>query len=352
NCGEWRSPVPVQFPSFIFGNFKTTEGSYTRQAPASGEVRLRLNAVEGGMVAIAGKKENILFNVQQGLKNYEASFGPFPYGDLDISEMAHNLGFAQSPPGILFLSNVLEGGGGGGYVDQIIFHELAHQWWGNQVGWASSEDDWVSESWAEYSAGLMTEGIDPKRFREKLASWKRGAMEADPKGTIAAAYRSPERYRLLYFKGPYVVHMLRSWMGWDKFIKLTSTIQAKYKGKNINTDTLAREASTLMGYDMFPFFDQWVRDQGIPKVRYSWSSAKQDDGKFLVTIKLRQEDAPNFKYMMVPISFEFGKGDPVVVTKPILKADTDIEVKVPIRPTNVRLDNDATQLADFIQDKS
>jgi len=177
-------------------------------------------------------------------------------------------------------------------------------------------------------------------------------MEADPKGTIAAAYRSPERYRLLYFKGPYVVHMLRSWMGWDKFIKLTSTIQTKYKGKNINTDTLAREASTLMGYDMFPFFDQWVRDQGIPKVRYSWSAAKQDDGKFLVTIKLRQDDAPNFKYMMVPISFEFGKGDPVVVTKPILKADTDIEMKVPIRPTNVRLDNDATQLADFIQDKS
>jgi len=292
--------------------------------------------------------------------------------------MAHNLGFAQSPAGILLVSSVPVGGtvevdadgeerlinieeqgglgkvGGGGVGDQFVFHELAHQWWGHNIGWFSSEDAWISESWAEYSAGLIIAAINPKRFTEMRTTWKKRAIEGDPYGTISTAYRSNttehpgESYRLLYNKGPYVVHMLRTWMGWEKFTQYVSAIQSKYKGTNINTDTLAREASTLMGYDMFPFFDQWVRDKGIPKVRWSWSAAPDADGKQLVSIKVSQEDKANPKLLMVPISFDFGKGDPVVVQKPILKAEAVIQVKVPSVPKAVRMDVDETQLAIFI----
>jgi hypothetical protein len=349
NCAQWRSATPTQFPSFIFGEFKTKDGVYKREPPASGEVALRLYAVRDSKV----NEENILFNVQQGLKAYESIFGPFPYKDLDMAEMAQFLGFAQSPPGILLLNWVMGGAGGGGQADQVIFHELAHQWWGNQVGWAGPEDDWISESWAEYGAGLMTQGIDPKKFREKLKAWKKEAMEWDHEGTIASSWHARERRSrtaLLYSKGPYVVHMLRSWMGWENFSKLTNTIQTKYRNTNINTDTLARETSTIMGYDMFPFFDQWVRDQGIPKVHYTWSAAPTEDGKFLVTVKARQEDAENFKFMMIPISLDFGKSEPVVVTKPFLKAEVEIQLKAPVRPTDVRLDDEASQLAEFIRD--
>src|SRR6185503_1718598 len=247
NCAQWRSTTPTQFPSFIFGEFKTKDGVYKREPPASGEVALRLYAVRDSKV----NEENVLFNVQQGLKAYESIFGPFPYKDLDMAEMAQFLGFAQSPPGILLLNWVMGGAGGGGQADQVIFHELAHQWWGNQVGWAGPEDDWISESWAEYGAGLMTQGIDPKKFREKLKAWKKEAMEWDHEGTIASSWHAREgrsRTALLYSKGPYVVHMLRSWMGWENFSKLTTMIQTKYRNTNINTDTLARETSTIMGY--------------------------------------------------------------------------------------------------------
>ncbi len=349
NCAQWRSATPTQFPSFIFGEFKSKDAVYKREPPGAGEVALRLYAVRDSKV----NEENILFNVQQGLKAYETIFGEFPYKDLDMAEMAQFLGFAQSPPGILLLNWVMGGAGGGGQADQVIFHELAHQWWGNQVGWAGPEDDWISESWAEYGAGLMTQGIDPKKFREKLKSWKKEALEWDHEGTIASAWHAREgriRRALLYAKGPYVVHMLRTWMGWDHFSTLTTTIQAKYRNSNINTDTLAREVTTIMGYDMFPFFDQWVRDQGVPKVHYTWSAAAIEDGKFLVTLKARQEDQENFKFMMIPISLDFGKSEPVVVMKPFVKPEVEIQLKVPARPTDVRLDDEASQLAEFIRD--
>jgi hypothetical protein len=400
NCSQWKSDIPVQFASFIFGDFKATDGVYKREAPGSGQVGLRLYTTRGRSIpaellrvdqfgikvdfeehGFKGNPQNILHNIEQGLKAFETIFGPFPYGQLDISEMAPYLNFAQSPAGILLVSTVEgdttylfqeaneqgaryeahreeQGGlgrvGGGGLADQFVYHELAHQWWGHQIGWATDEDEWISESWAEYSAALVIDAIDPKRFKDMRTRWRQAAIEGDPYGTISTAYRSSSRehpgtrYRLLYAKGPYVVHMLRTWMGWERFSKYVSTIQTKYKGTNINTDTLAREASAVMGYDMFPFFDQWVRDKGIPKVRYSWSSAREPDGKHLVTIKVRQEDEANSKILMVPIQFDFGKGEPTVVMKPILKPSAEIQVRVPTVPKDVRMDQDETQLAIFL----
>jgi len=377
NCGRWKSDVPVELASFIFGDFKSTDGLYKRESPGTGEVPLRLFTIQGGAEHFKGNPQNVLTNIAQGIKTYETILGPFPYAQLDIAEMAKFLEFAQAPAGILLVSSVVAGGtivqdeagvrvlnieeqgglgkvGGGGVGDQFVYHELAHQWWGHQVDGVGPEDIWISESWAEYSAGLIIDAIDPKRFRDMRVKWKKHAIDGDPFGTISAAYRSdsPEHpgtyWRMVYNKGPYVVHMLRTWMGWEKFSKYVSTIQSKYKGTDINTDTLAREASVLMGYDMFPFFDQWVRDKGIPKVRYSWSSAPEADGKHLVTIKVRQEDEANFKILMVPIQFIFGKGDPVVVTKPILKPSTELQVRVPVAPKDVRMDPDETQLATIL----
>jgi aminopeptidase N len=134
-------------------------------------------------------------------------------------------------------------------------------------------------------------------------------------------------------------------MGWEKFTELTKILQTKYKDQNINTDTIARETSKVLGYDMFPFFDQWIRDQGIPKIRYSWKTSKSDDGKFIVTIKVRQEDTENFKILMMPIALDFGKGEPVRVSKPMLKPVTEFKLKVPAKPKGVELDDQNSQLA-------
>jgi hypothetical protein len=381
NCARWKSDTPVSLASFIFGDFKVTDGAYKRPAPGTGEVGLHLYTIQGGSEHFKGNTQNVLYNIGEGIKTYETIYGAIPVAQLDIAEMAHYQGFAQSPAGVLMVSSVVKGGtveededgnervvnieeqgglgklGGGGTGDQFVFHELAHQWWGHQIAPVDREDDWISESWAEYSAGMMIDAIDKSRFALMRGKWKQRAIEVDPAGTIATAFRSNSkqfpngRQKLLYDKGPYVVHMLRTWMGWEKFVQYVSMIQSKYKGTAINTDTLAREASKVLGYDMFPFFDQWVRDKGIPKVHYSWSAASDSEGKQVITIKTHQEDAANPKILMVPIALEFGKGAPTVVPKLILKAEADIQLRVPSQPKSVVLDPDDTQLAVFIPDQ-
>ena len=376
NCARWKSDKPVQFASFIFGSFKETQGSYKRQPPATGEIPIRVWTILGGEEHSKANPENVIYNIAEGIKTYETILGPYPYNELDVAEMAKHMGFAQAPAGVMLVSTVPvgvgldltdysfgledQGGigktGGGGTGDQFVFHELAHQWWGHQISWVSPEDEWISESWAEYTSGLMIAAIDAKRFEIMRKKWRQYAIEGDPWGTLASSYRSesPEhpgtRWRMVYNKGPYVVHMLRTWMGWDKFSQFVGTVQSKYQGTSINTDTLAREAGKVMGYDMFPFFDQWVRGRGVPKVHYTWSAAPDAEGKQVVTIKLRQEDKDNPKILMVPIALDFGKKDPTIVQKPLLKAEGEIQLRVPEKPKGVALDPSETQLAFFIDD--
>jgi aminopeptidase N len=347
SCGQWTSDIPVRFASFIFGHFKVTEDRFESEATGGKVVPLRLYARSS---AQSLNPKSVLYNIKQGMKTYESVLGPFPFGDLDIAEMAHNLGFAQAPPGILFIGESLGTAGGGGISDQVIFHELAHQWWGHQVGRAGVEDTWIDEAWAEYTAMLITEAIDKSRAREQRDGWREKALAADRYGTISTAYRSQEEYDLLYKKGPCVLHMLRTWMGWEKFTQYMATLQTKYRNTNINTDTLAREASKALGYDMFPFFDQWVRDRGIPKVHYSWSAAPEAGGKQIVTITLRQEDEANFKVLMLPIALDFGQKESTIVQKPVLKARQEIQLRVPQVPKKITMDPGETQLAIFIND--
>jgi len=105
-----------------------------------------------------------------------------------------------------------------------------------------------------------------------------------------------------------------------------------------------------MGYSMFPFFDQWVRDKGIPRVHYTWTVAPDAEGKQVVTIKLRQENQANPKILMIPVALDFGKGTPTIIQKPLLKAEGEIQLRVPEKPKGVTLDPQETQLAFFIDD--
>ncbi|HET8947915.1 MAG TPA: hypothetical protein VFQ07_13115, partial [Candidatus Polarisedimenticolia bacterium] len=68
NCARWKSDVPVQFASFIFGSFKVTQGSYKREAPLTGEIPIRIYTILGGEEHSKANPEAVIFNIGQGIK--------------------------------------------------------------------------------------------------------------------------------------------------------------------------------------------------------------------------------------------------------------------------------------------
>jgi hypothetical protein len=49
------------------------------------------------------------------------------------------------------------------FYNTVAVHEIAHQWWGHLVGWRTYHDQWLSESFAEFSVVLYLEQIEPKK---------------------------------------------------------------------------------------------------------------------------------------------------------------------------------------------
>ena len=107
-------------------------------------------------------------------------FGKSPYDDISITEQP-DFDFGQSWPNLVYLpiSAYMDStqrwmlfghidSKFTGFVQEVTPHEVAHQWWGHTVGWASYHDQWLSEGFAEFSAGLVSAAGLGTRLAERL----------------------------------------------------------------------------------------------------------------------------------------------------------------------------------------
>ena len=170
-------------------------------------------------------------------------FGRSPYDNVYVTEQP-NFTFGQSWPNLVYLPI-------SAYIDStqrwLLFgestrssqdsfgvtpHEVAHQWFGHAVGWASYHDQWLSEGFAEFVGGLisgagggteMAEGLHRilgapgERVLEKN-NFGVSPNDAGPlwMGLRLMSPRTGNAYQgVTYSKGAYVLSMLRSLMRAD-----------------------------------------------------------------------------------------------------------------------------------------
>jgi hypothetical protein len=379
NIMQARSEAPVTIPFLIFGRFQKAESVYTNEE-SKRTVKLTIHSFPNMTIPVTDpelieelelepgeplqlsaplKKINGFFTEgKEILKLYEKIYGPYPYDELHIGQMAPQLGFGQGPPGFVRLTGAAfmsQAETESDFIHGFLSHEFAHQWWGNQVGWASDDDEWLSEAFAEYASGIFVKEYQgAKRFQRTLEEWKRFSKNSDKEAPIAAANTlsgptsSGYRGGLLYQKGAYVLHMLRTQLNDDKYVEVMRSIQENYRHQNISTEMLLREVNRVTKADYTSFFDQWVWDVGIPTFEYRWRSEKQPDGKFLITVHVGQRDKTNVKKVLMPVHIHF-KDKSIPQYKPVVQADQELKILSPMEPKNVTLDDDHTLLADFVK---
>ncbi len=384
---ELRMDKEVQFPSILFGRFQIEKGSYT--SPVSNQdIALSVSAFPTMTTTIndpyilellgrntpftvtlnvpQGKMKSVMEESQNIIKFYEGLYGAFPYDELNVAQMAPQLGFGQSPPGLIqltgiaFLSQaeVAEMMQEGDMIHGVLSHEIAHQYWAHKVGWANDRDGWLSESFAEYSSGLYMQALQgEKRFQQKLSEWKGNAKQVDSVAPIALATElsgdNAGRYytQLVYNKGPLVVHMIRTLLGNDLFVKAMTGLMNKYQGQNITTELLSKELGLVTNYNWDYFFDQWYRGTGIPEVHCKWKVTPKD-GKYLFDMNVTEKDAANFKkFLALPVVFKGGKDQEVQANFMVAKAGPVKPVLLEFQPKDVQVDPNHNLLADIVVDR-
>lgn len=268
---ETQTENPVQFAIVLAGKYESAEE--TRNGIT---VRVSTYALKNAraMKQLTG----LAFDI---IEYYEQFLGPFPFSEFNILEI-NEYGFGQAPPGVMFITkeafnplmgelNQLFSGG----VNERFAHEIAHQYWGHVVKMPSAEEQWLTESFAEYSAALFLKQFKGKSTFDSLVShWKARASYATDKAPIPLANlleipgdpvtRFAIRTGLIYDKGAYLLYVLHKELGDDMFLTFLKSYQKSFRWKFGSTKTVAGLLQFLTKKDYTPFFEANYWGTGMP----------------------------------------------------------------------------------------
>jgi hypothetical protein len=383
NCAEWKSDKPIQFPSLIFGQFKESRGEYRRKSDGK-PVAIVLHWMPKITLSDTSTSENYLSmseefivppskpaqmvkDVATILRFYEDVLGPFDDDEIDVAQAGPGRLFGQAPPGLVqitsefflsqsLISRVFDDPGVMDFLHTVLPHEIAHHYWGNVVRWKGDQEQWLSESLAEYSAGLFLQAADgDKAFRQRRDTWRKMCERWEGSLPIIRANRASGetagevRTALLYNKGPLVLHMLRAQVGDDNFVKILKKVVAENRGKAIGTADFQAAAEAVAGYKLDWFFDQWVRGTGIPELHFSYTLTPQA-GKFLLNARLTQADRAHPKALFIPVVFQFGGDKRGQKEWRVKGAEETLQLMLPEKPVKVLIDEPGNLLAKIVYD--
>lgn len=355
---HWVTASPVAIAGFNYGDYKKVEmpdeitgykisGYYLTELPD----RLRhVQALQS--MAPGSMTKYALEQTRAQMQLCTHYFGKSPYADISITEQP-DFNFGQSWPNLVYLpisaytdstQRWLAFGHIDdrftGFVQEVTPHEVAHQWWGHAVSWASYHDQWLSEGFAEFSAGLFLQAAVGGNWREDyLEFWDRlrkrileknqfgiSPNDAGPlwMGLRLISPRTENAYQnVTYPKGAYVLQMLRSIMRStdekdpDKaFIEMMHDFVESHREKPASTESFKAIAEKHMTklMDMGGnahldwFFNEWVYGTQVPRYHFEYQVTPADGGKFKLHMTAIQSEVDDNFSMLVPVFVDFGKG--------------------------------------------
>jgi aminopeptidase N len=204
--------------------------------------------------------------------------GNFPYEKLANVQSKTIFGGLENASCIFYSENSVTGKG---KAENLIVHEVAHQWFGNSV----TENDWyhiwLSEGFATYLTAVY---LEKNYGREQLTSEMKTCREhvlnyylRSPFAVIDTTVTS--LMRLLnantYQKGAWVLHMLRRDLGDDIFWKGIRSYYERYKNGNALTADFERVMEETGGKDLRGFFNQWLYLPGQPDLKITSKPAQR-----------------------------------------------------------------------------
>ncbi len=168
--------------------------------------------------------------------------------------------------------------------ESTFAHEIAHQYWGNAVFPAHSDDAWVSETLAELYADIFSGAMWGAPTYEARRDLHRKLCEQELPRYTSVSLAAPEaRSAALYECGPYLFeHALRERIGTDALLGALDTFARTHAGRQVHGDDLLAAIQASTPVDLRDFWDAWVHGGYIPALAGTWTVA--GDGSVSGTI--------------------------------------------------------------------
>lgn len=234
------------------------------------------------------------------------------------------------------------------FPEFYLAHEIAHQWWGQGVGWKNYHEQWLSEGISQYFAALYAQQRRGDTvFRDVIRQFRRWAMDQSDQGAVYLGYRlghikndSRVFRAIAYNKGAAVLHMLRRLIGDDAFFRGLRQYYTANRFQKAGSQDLQHAMEVAAGRPLERFFERWIYSSGLPRLRYQTSTS---GGELVVSF----EQVGELVYD-VPVTVTLNYGDRTVdVIVPVTEAVVERRLPLEGALRGVEINADHAALADF-----
>jgi aminopeptidase N len=205
------------------------------------------------------------------------------------------------------------------FAEDVIAHELAHQWFGDMITCRSWTDLWLNEGFAQYGSALFREQqygmpsywtyMNAQLDRARLALGVIGAPDTSSVQDLFNSFRT-------YSKGAVVLHMLRRVLGDSLFFQslLAYANDPALKYSTATTQDFQSICERVSGKSLGYFFQEWIYGEGFPTYDYTWTwNTLKDSSVCILNVEQRDtRNNPSFFTMPIDIRLTLGGRDTTV----------------------------------------
>jgi aminopeptidase N len=220
------------------------------------------SAMPDPLVAAAAARAALQMT-ENAVRIYDATFGRYPFTELDVVQTATTAGGIEYPGLFVVSSSIWDASND--FFEWVMAHETAHQWWYSLVGNDQTLHPWMDEALAQYSVAIYIRDREGTAAYQGALDFYRSQYESyiatNPDQAIGepvTAYPGDAYFFMVYEKGPLFFAALEDAYGYDAVIRMLQAYFTAYRYTVAGPDDMLASFESTLGEDLEPIFEDWI----------------------------------------------------------------------------------------------
>lgn len=323
---KWKTHYPISYYLMSFSVSEYQEYNvYAKPVQLNGDSVLIQNFIYDHPNCLNQHKSNIDLSPAI-METLSESYGLYPFHEEKYGNCLAEIGGGMEHQTMTTI---------GGFSFQLNTHEMAHQWYGDNITCATWSDIWINEGFASYSEYVAIQNLQSQSTANTWMNGVHNYVKSSPDGSVYVPenevfYGNEWRIfdgRLTYDKGAAIIHQIRYLINDDElFFAAMRNYTMEYTDSIATGIDYRNSISNFTGVDLDSYFEQWYFGEGYPT--YSVEYDYNDVGLFLTITQTTSTLVTPFFDLPLDINLNLGAGNDTTFRVDITDNITQVQTSI------------------------